>query len=198
MRKVLILFTLIVIYKIVLNFTRLKQLQRFEKEFILFLSDRPSKIDEHKMQTIELFKKANIPDSQMPVTQPIGFGKVASFNASVYHNFPMAKRTIAEPSLLMFKNAIGVYKSRIFEAVNPLYWIDLIVFLPRNLLQALQRSHSGDLSRRDRHQQFAASRHAAPGMGRRSFPLDQTLFDCQSQPLYPHKSVPTHSFRFYR
>ena len=51
---------------------------------------------------------------------------------------------------------------------------------------------------RDCHQQFAASRHAAPGMGRRSLPLDRTLFDCQSQPLYPHKSVPTHSFRFYR
>lgn len=134
MWKVIILFALIVVYKALLNFTRLKQLQRYEKEFVSFLSDKPSKIDEHKMQAIELFKKANIPDSQMPVTQPVGFGKVASFNASVYHNFPMAERAIAEPTLLMFKNAIGVYKSRIFEAINPLYWIDLIVFLPKNLL----------------------------------------------------------------
>lgn len=134
MWKVIILFALIVVYKALLNFTRLKQLQRYEKEFISFLSDKPSKIDEHKMQTITLFKKANVPDSQMRVTQPIGFGKVASFNASVFHNFPMAERTIAEPSLTMFKNAIGVYKSRMFEAINPLYWIDLIVFLPKNLL----------------------------------------------------------------
>lgn len=134
MGKFIILFALIVVYKALLNLTRLKELQHYEKEFIAFLSDEPSKIDEHKMQTIALLKKAGIPDSQMPVTQPVGFGHIASFNASVYHNFPMAERTIAEPALLMFKNAIGVYKSRMIEAINPLYWIDLIVFLPKNLL----------------------------------------------------------------
>lgn len=134
MKKVLIAFLLVAFYKALLNFTRLKRLQRYEKEFMSFLSDESSKIDEHKMQTIALLKKAGIPDSQMPVTQSVGFGHFASFNASVYHNFPTTDRTIANTALLMFKNAIGVYKSCIIESINPLYWIDLIVFLPKNIL----------------------------------------------------------------
>lgn len=125
----------IFLYKLMLNFTRLKQIQHYEKEFSAFLCDKPSKIDEHKLQTIDLFKKAGIKDTYMPVSQPIGFGKVANFNISIFDNFPMSKRTVAEPALLMFKNAIGVYKSRMLESINPLYWIELIVFFPKNILR---------------------------------------------------------------
>lgn len=134
MSKLLILFLSTIAYKLLSNFVRLKQLQRYEKEFIDFLSDKSYRIDEHKLQTIDLFKKAGVKDSQTPISQPVGYGQVANFNASVFQNFPMAQKVIAGPALEMFKNAIGIYKTRMFEAINPLYWIDLIIFLPKNLL----------------------------------------------------------------
>lgn len=131
----IILFTIAIpLYKALTNFVYLKQLQHYEKEFLNFLRDEQSNIDEHKLQTIALFKKAGVQDILMPVSQSIGFGKVASFTSSIFSNFPSGKREMAEPALIMFKNAIGIYKSRILESINPLYWIDQLLFLPRNIL----------------------------------------------------------------
>lgn len=43
MKKVLIAFLLASFYKALLNFTRLKRIQRYEKEFMSFLSNESSK-----------------------------------------------------------------------------------------------------------------------------------------------------------
>lgn len=134
MKKLFILFFAVVLYKLISNLFSLISLQRYEKEFTALLSGEPSKIDEHKLQTIALFKKAGIKDTQVPVSQPVGFGQVANFNASVFHNFPAPIALIALPASQMFRNAIGIYKTRMLESINPIYWISLIIFLPRNIL----------------------------------------------------------------
>lgn len=134
MIKLLIVFAFVVVYKLLTNYIHLKQVQQYEKEFIGFLSDDSYLIDEHKLQTIDLFKKAGIKDIQTPVSQSMGHGQIANFGASVFTNFPMAQKAIAEPALIMFRNAIGIYKTRMRDAVNPVYWIDLVVFFPKNIL----------------------------------------------------------------
>lgn len=134
MNKFLIIFLSIILYKFLTNYIRLKQLQKYEREFIDFLSNKSCIIDEHSVQTINLFKRAGIRDAKIPISQPIGFGQVANFNASTFQNFPMTQRAVSEPALVMFRNATGIYRTRMLESINPIYWTDLIVFLPKNLL----------------------------------------------------------------
>ena len=134
MLRIVIGFIIIIAYKTLSNFISLFQIQKYEKEFIKYLSGEPSKIEEYKLLCIALFKKAGIKDTETPITQPTGYGRIASFNASVFQNFPSNIAIIANPALNMFKNASGIYKSRIYEGFNPIYWVDLIIFLPKNLL----------------------------------------------------------------
>ena len=43
--------------------------------------------------------------------------------------------------------AKGIFKSRIFEAFSPLYWINCILFLPRNILTYLGLDADGIMSK---------------------------------------------------
>lgn len=134
MNRLLIIFIFVLVYKFLLNLSSFLRIKHYEKEFLNYLANKESKIEEHRLQTIDLFKKAGIKDTLTPITQPSGYGNIASFNASVFQNFPSNMQVIAVPAMSMFRNAIGIYKSRMMECLSPLYWISLIVFLPRNIL----------------------------------------------------------------
>lgn len=134
MGKFLILCLCIVAYKTLNNFIKWKQIKYYRKSYEDFLFDKSSRIAEYKLQTIKLFKNAGIKDSSTPVSQPVGYGQIANFDASVFHNFPSKLTIIAQPALEMFDSATGVYRSRVFESFNPLYWIEQILFLPKNIL----------------------------------------------------------------
>jgi hypothetical protein len=58
----------------------------------------------------------------------------ASFNASVFQNFPSKSADHAMTAMRDFQDAMGIYRRRIFESFNPLYWINLVLFLPKNIL----------------------------------------------------------------
>lgn len=92
---------------------------------------------ETKDEAIKLFKQAGIEDSFIPVTQPMGYGRVASFKASTFGNYPSPLNVFFSPQLRMFSTATGVYKKKIFESINPLYWIELVIFFPKFIFQYL-------------------------------------------------------------
>ncbi len=133
-KKIIIIGICIIVYKAISNLINLLTTKRYKTEFIKYLSQDSSRIVEHRLQTIKLFKRAGIKDTSTPISQGIGYGQVANFNASVFHNFPSTLQVIAYPALEMFDSAIGIYKSRIIESFNPIYWIEQILFLPKNLL----------------------------------------------------------------
>ncbi|MCI7040588.1 MAG: hypothetical protein MR992_00375 [Lachnospiraceae bacterium] len=127
-------FFVIVIYKAVSNVIKLLRAKYYESEFKKYLSDKPNHIEQYKLQTIKLFKDAGITDTCTPISQPIGYNQLANMQASVFVNFPSKMAVIAVPALDMFQNAIGIYRSRMFESFSPIYWIELVIFLPKNLL----------------------------------------------------------------
>jgi hypothetical protein len=54
---------------------------------------------------------------------------------SVFQTFPSAIQWFINNSRRMFDEAIGVYRSRAAESLNPLFWLRTIIFLPVQLLQ---------------------------------------------------------------
>lgn len=81
---------------------------------------------ETKDEAIKLFKQAGIEDSFIPVTQPMGYGRVASFKASTFGNYPSPLNVFFSPQLRMFSTATGVYKKKFLKA--------LILYIGLNLL----------------------------------------------------------------
>lgn len=128
---------LILFYKVLTNSINLYQTKKLCNEYIRWLYDRSNydKVAQKKYLFKELVKKANIVDVHLPTTQPMGYGKIASFKASVAENFPSCFADFATVTNDMFYEMEGIFKSRIREAFNPLYWINLIIYLPKNLLE---------------------------------------------------------------
>jgi hypothetical protein len=110
---------------------------RLRKIYYDFLNRKNTKITTYKRDVINLFKKAGINDLYMPAAQNAGYGLIATFTSSAFTNFPSLLQDNVSAILTMFDEAIGVYRGRIFETFNPLYWVNCIIFLPKNIFQYL-------------------------------------------------------------
>lgn len=62
---------------------------------------------------------------------------------SVFANFPNSREDFAAPLLAMFLESIGTYRARMLESLNPLYWIEAIVYLPRTVMGYLDLPTKG-------------------------------------------------------
>lgn len=133
--KIVIIFISIIAYKMISNYVKYKRCQKLSKMHLEWLTDKCDNFTQYKGEILALFKNADLTDSKVPVTQPSGYGQIASFSASTYLNFPSKAAVFAAEIANKFDQAVGVYHQRCLESLNPLYWIEAILFLPKNLLQ---------------------------------------------------------------
>ena len=85
----------------------------------------------------ELFAKANIADSRIPFAQPIGYGQISTGMASVFENMFVNDADIISKILIKFDESIGVFRKRILQNFKPVFWIETIIFLPKNIIKYL-------------------------------------------------------------
>lgn len=130
----LIWLSLIPLYVFIDSAVSLYQLKRTNKEYFLWLDDSGAhNVAEKRSKLKTLIAHANIPDAKIPVAQPVGFSHVAHATVSVLENFPSQRADIASGFLSLIDDAIGVYKARMWNAFNPLWWINALIFLPRSI-----------------------------------------------------------------
>lgn len=135
MKNYIIAFVSVLAYKFISNIIYYFKILHFRQLYYDYLNRKSNNISIYKRTIINLFKKAGIKDAFIPMAQPMGYGQIANFKSSIFTNFPNLLQPHVSGTLSMFDEAIGIYKSRIFEAFSPLYWIDCIIFLPRNIFQ---------------------------------------------------------------
>ena len=129
------LVAIVIMYKFLTNtyfYFRIKQLNR---DHIKWLSGTKPTFPTRKHETISLFKRAGVQNLSTPISQPIGCNQVASFNVDVFTNFPSTNSYIYNGAIRMFYE--GVYRQRMFDSLNPVYWIELIIYAPEKLLTYL-------------------------------------------------------------
>lgn len=127
----------IMFYKISNNVIYLYQTKKLVKEYFRWLNDNSNydEIAQHKHLFKQLVKNANISNTYLPTTQPMGYNRLASFKASITENFPSNLTNFAAATNDIFYEMEGVFKSRILETFNPLYWLNLVIYLPKNLVE---------------------------------------------------------------
>lgn len=103
----------------------------------LLYGDNYVELLEQKRIFEKILSKADVNDKYLPITQPTGYGQLASFQSSIIAQFPSDLEAYAPITLKMLLEAKGIFKERILETFNPIYWIELAIFLPKHALMYL-------------------------------------------------------------
>lgn len=138
--KILIIFLICLIYKLVCSIIDLVKIKHYQKYYNDYLNKKNIKIFQYKTSCITLFKKLNISDSKIPITQKTGYGHYANFTTSLFDNFPDNTTLFTHETLRIFQDAIGICKSHVFECFSIKYWINFVLFLPKKVLTYLNVS----------------------------------------------------------
>lgn len=91
-------------------------------------------IQENRLRIISIFEKAGLTDSYQPNAQPLGHGYVSTQNISVFENLSVQRKDVVAIVYSRFKESMAIYKARMIEAINPIYWTEMFVFLPKTIL----------------------------------------------------------------
>jgi hypothetical protein len=139
MINLLYFFLVVAGLKLLINLSKYIQCKRYRSWYLRWLVNRKGELSfvEHRSQVIKLFKDAGISDSCLPTAEFVGYGQIATGDASVFHNFPHNRRDMVVATVRMFDEAVGVYRSRTLEVFNPFYWIEFIINLPKHILSYL-------------------------------------------------------------
>lgn len=84
-----------------------------------------------------LLKKANIKDCYIPESELIGCGQVANFQLSAFEQFPSRRKDIASILFMLISRGLGVYKNNFYNSFNPIFWLEIIVYLPKGIFSYL-------------------------------------------------------------
>ena len=95
--------------------------------YLAFLRGSTSSVHGTQKGVKLLFKCANVQNKN-------------SMNPAALAQYPTRDEPSATYILQMFEESIREYKSRCFEAFNPLYWIKSLVYLPQTLLFLPQKT----------------------------------------------------------
>ena len=85
----------------------------------------------------DYIKNAGVPDKTIPVSQSIGFYQIANSNASILTNITSNRQDISSAAYELLLEAKGIYWSRFINSINPLYWLKIVLYIPKYILSYL-------------------------------------------------------------
>lgn len=134
MKNLIYIFVAVVTIKFLVNSYNYYRSTRYLDKYIRWVVHPGWELTEQKHQVIKLFKDAGLKDSKFPYVRQLDLNHVATSDASIWDNFPSNMNEIFERTKGYFHEAIGVYRTRALEAFNPFYWIEFIIYFPKQVL----------------------------------------------------------------
>ena len=126
----------LILYSVSINWFHLRETNQLYSAYLEYIEKRNPEFVENKHRILELFNKAGIQDKILPTSTFVGMG-IKNYKYSVHDNLEMVSEDTKRVVNYSFREAIGVFRSRIKNAINPLYWIEFIFFLPKVVLNYL-------------------------------------------------------------
>lgn len=146
MLKLLLFPLAVLLFKFISNLVEYLRCKRYLDKYYDYISGKSTwEFEELVLQIVELFKNAGVQDSRFPLVQPAGYGQVFTGEVSVLSNITHTRMEIVAPVMQMFHRSIGVYRSRMLETFNPLYWVKVVVYLPKQVVGYLGASPDSTL-----------------------------------------------------
>lgn len=92
-------------------------------------------LEENQIEIEKLVLNTGLPNQVKSHMAPIGFRYVQQQKIPVLSNLTYVNNEIQQTIRAMLRRAKGHYKNQSINCFNPLFWIEFIVFLPREILQ---------------------------------------------------------------
>jgi hypothetical protein len=134
MMNLLYFFLVIALLKLLINAWKYIQCKHYLGKYLKWVANPTWDLVEHRSRVIRLLQDAGVQDSYRGVSEPVGYMQIRTGDASVMANFPSRREDFFVVMKGMFHQANGVYRSRILETFNPLYWVEFVINLPGQIL----------------------------------------------------------------
>lgn len=129
------------------NLIKLRSLKKLFAGYKKYIKDPNVSFNEKKPQIIKLFRQAKIEDFAINRLEPKGYGHLLNVQAKGFSNLNLIDGEVITIITQKFHEAIGVFKSRIYEVINPLFWIEFLLKLPTYILEYIGLEEKGKLSK---------------------------------------------------
>jgi len=140
-------FFAIVAVKFLINLAKLVSIRKLRDKYVASFAENAESFSESVPFAKRLIKDAGLGNAAIPVVEPLGYGKLASFNAKVVDNLCNRRSDFVGQALELFDQSIGVFRMRMLDSISPRYWIEFVIFLPRNFFRYLGYKGDGVVSK---------------------------------------------------
>lgn len=109
----------------------------YERKYKKYITGKETDFASCTAPIKKLLKQAKIPDSTVTVVEPIGYGNYQSVQVSVLENLSVKRSDVMADALNMLAKVKGTFLMNLRECFSPLYWVQLVLFLPVKLCDYL-------------------------------------------------------------
>jgi hypothetical protein len=113
----------------------MKQIIYFGKKYDSYITSNPNDLFINNNRKIigEILSKAGLENESFHQAVPIGYGKAYTGTFKLFDNISLKNEYTINRFKLLFPEAEAIFKKRICESFNPIYWIEFIIYLPKNI-----------------------------------------------------------------
>ncbi len=129
----LIILGFSVLYSCSINCIRFYRTSHIYKEYNLWIEGKPNRFVESSEEAISLFQKAGLKNIYITVIESFGPSGGRPINIRLFENLTKYDIHTTQITRDYFLKALGVFNRRCINCLNPLYWIEFILFLPKHL-----------------------------------------------------------------
>ena len=129
-----------ILIKALLNGYKAWRLISLEKQYHIYMervaaNQATPEFLEKTPEIIDLFRKAGQRSTTITRVEPAGLGFARTLQINLFRNITLNDEGVYSVTSAIFKQAIGVYKKNIYDAFNPFYWLEFLIYLPQNIIK---------------------------------------------------------------
>jgi hypothetical protein len=94
-------------------------------------------VNENHIEIKKVVLKTGVSDFIHTTMEPVGYGHIQEKKLSALDNLLYKNIKILQESREMLERAKGYYKVESIKSLNPIFWIEFLVFLPREIINYL-------------------------------------------------------------
>lgn len=145
----LIIISIILVLNFIYQYHQYRRCEKFKTWYEKWLLDANFKKDlnQYRMELKSLIYRAGLKNIKIPFEEPIGGGHIRTMTINPIDQFPTRIQVIAFSILRNISAAQGVYKKRMWASINPIQWIEFIIFLPSIILSYLGLEKENSISK---------------------------------------------------
>ena len=145
------LMILLGLVKLIINAYRLVRIKYLHKEYKKYTEDLAQEIPNWNFvrrttETKDLLEKSGVGTPTLQRFEAVGGGYGREKVLDVLDNMMMNDNEVATHMIHLFHMAEGAFSFRIIQSINPIYWLETVVFLPSLILEFVGISRTSSIS----------------------------------------------------